>query len=318
MGQPSIEVRANYLGKLPGADPHYHLVIVVRDGNGNNTYYRGGPSNGVTSSGASSGSSRSSSGSTAGSSGGSLGTGGKLITEFGAYTPDSIDYDKNAVVIYNAKLDPKDVSKVKNSLVNQMKAIKNAKIDYFATGPNSNSTVGTAMRNIGVDLQIPKGMWVPGVEQQLVDRNGLRASTVVERNSIYAKQNTNNSMVVASNTAKGYQQLNGNNTSSRTLEISENSINNKGIDSKNDVSKVVALLKENAPDVKKQYGFDVNTDDGLGKAVMQYWKENNLDPKILKDQLPDIKDSEFIAASASLANTNSREATKIKEVAMQL
>jgi hypothetical protein len=47
MGKPSIEVRANYLGKLPGGDPYYHLLIVVRDGNGNNTYYRGGPDDNV-------------------------------------------------------------------------------------------------------------------------------------------------------------------------------------------------------------------------------------------------------------------------------
>jgi hypothetical protein len=42
MGQPYIQVRANRLGKIRGRDPHYHLLIVVDDGNGNRTYYRGG------------------------------------------------------------------------------------------------------------------------------------------------------------------------------------------------------------------------------------------------------------------------------------
>jgi hypothetical protein len=89
MAKPTIEVRANYLGKLPGFDPHYHLLIVVRDGHGNNTYYRGGPSENVTSGGVSSGSI---------GSGGSPGNGGKLITEFGPYVPDSIDFDRSAKV----------------------------------------------------------------------------------------------------------------------------------------------------------------------------------------------------------------------------
>jgi hypothetical protein len=53
-----------------------------------------------------------------------------------------------------------------------MQDIEAANIDYFPTGPNSNSVAGTAMRNLGVDLQVPKGMWIPGIEQQLVDRNG--------------------------------------------------------------------------------------------------------------------------------------------------
>jgi hypothetical protein len=181
MGQPSIEVRANYLGDLPGFDPHYHLVIVVDDGNGNKTYYRGGPEQGGSSVGSSAattgtnGSGRS----TGGSSGGS--GFGDIITEYGPYVPNSIDYDPNAKVIYRAALRPEDVANVKNSLANQMNAIQAAKIDYWPTGPNSNSVVGTAMRNVlNIDLQVPKGMWIPGIDQQLVDRRGQRASADID------------------------------------------------------------------------------------------------------------------------------------------
>jgi murein DD-endopeptidase MepM/ murein hydrolase activator NlpD len=90
-----------------------------------------------------------------------------------------------------------------------------------------------------------------------------------------------------------------------------------GTDSKAELSKVVALLKNNAAEVKKQSGFDVTTDDGLGRAVMQYWKENNLDPKTLKEQLPNMKESELAAASAALSSTNATETTNTKQVAMQ-
>jgi hypothetical protein len=103
-----------------------------------------------------------------------------------------------AKVIYKAILNPEDVSSVKNKLANQMVAINRAKINYFAAGPNSNSTVGTALRNIDINIQIPKGMWVPGFEQQLIDRDGLRASTVVEGVSTYA--NSRNTV-----TNEGYQ-----------------------------------------------------------------------------------------------------------------
>jgi Peptidase family M23 len=87
--------------------------------------------------------------------------------------------------------------------------------------------------------------------------------------------------------------------------------------SSTDVSKVVTLLKDNAAEVKKQYGLDITTDDGLGKAIMQYWKENNLDPKTLKEQLPNIKDSELAIASAALTSTNATESTNIKQAVMQ-
>jgi hypothetical protein len=168
MGQATIQVRANKL-RLPGSPRH--LVIVVDDGNGNKTYYRGGPESNR-------GAPESDSGDNASGSGG-IGF-GRVFARSGRYRRGGLDYDENAVVIYQANLNPEDVANVKNTLDNQMNAINEANINYFPTGPNSNSVAGTAMRNLGVDLQIPDGMWVPGVEQQLVDRDGRRASIETE------------------------------------------------------------------------------------------------------------------------------------------
>jgi Peptidase family M23 len=92
--------------------------------------------------------------------------------------------------------------------------------------------------------------------------------------------------------------------------------NQDGTKSNTELSKVVALLKDNATEVKSQYGLDVTTEEGLGKAVMQYWKENNLDPKTLKEQLPNMKDSELSKASATL-NTNGTEAKNTKQLSLQ-
>jgi hypothetical protein len=98
--------------------------------------------------------------------------------------------------------------------------------------------------------------------------------------------------------------------SSKSISSEKQTLTTPKIDSKADVSKVVALLQDNAAEVKNQYGLDVTTNEGLGKAVMQYWKENNLDPKILKEQLPNIKESEFATASATRMNDNTIETTK--------
>jgi hypothetical protein len=40
------------------------------------------------------------------------------------------------VVVYQANIDPGDVSGIKNSLNSQMNAITEADINYFPTGPN--------------------------------------------------------------------------------------------------------------------------------------------------------------------------------------
>jgi hypothetical protein len=99
-------------------------------------------------------------------------------------------------------------------------------------------------------------------------------------------------------------------TDEKTKGTSSQNLTFQETESKSDVSKVVALLRENAAEVKKQYGLDVNTDEGLGKAVMQYWKENNLDPQVLKEQLPNMKSSEINAALAGATKTKQAEAQR--------
>ncbi len=84
-----------------------------------------------------------------------------------------------------------------------------------------------------------------------------------------------------------------------------------------DVSKVVELLRKNCDEVKHQYGLDVTTFEGLGKAVMLFWKENNLDPKTLKDQLPQVSSSEFATALmqvTSTINNNTNTISKDKQL----
>jgi hypothetical protein len=182
MGQPYIQVRGNYLGELPGGKRYYHTLIVVDDGNGNKTYYRGGPENRVSSP---------ASDTTRGGSG-SDGRGfGRVVGESGSFEPGGRDYEADAIILYQANLNPEDVPRIKNRLNNQMNAITEARIDYFPTGPNSNSTTGTVLRNIGIDLQIPDAIWVPGFDQQLVDHNGRRVSIEAEGTRVAATSGMN-------------------------------------------------------------------------------------------------------------------------------
>jgi hypothetical protein len=133
----------------------------------------------------------------------------------------------------------------------------------------------------------------------------------------YSQENTSGSTTIASNTdTQKYQQISEEAiaSSSRVNSSDLQKSNTKETNANTDVSKVVTVLRENADKVKQQYGLDVNTSEGLGKAIMQYWKENNLDPKTLKEQLPDIKKSEF---NTALTNAGTKETTKAKEVDKQ-
>jgi hypothetical protein len=241
MGQPSIQVRANRLGQLPGSDPHYHLYIVVNDGKGNLTYYRGGPSGDGGSSGGSSGATRgtTSSGRSSGESGF-----GKIETEYGAHVPGSIDYQEDSRVIHQSNLNPGDVSRVKANLASQMDAIEGANINYFPTGPNSNSVVGTATRNMGLDVQIPSGMWVPGVETQLINRNGQRVSS---NNTGDENSNSSSSTKVASLTERLGRDAMGKGT--RTVAQAQKSNGaltyNNNMDLVDDNQNIVASKDEN-------------------------------------------------------------------------
>jgi hypothetical protein len=165
MGQPNIQVRANYIGQLPGGKPYYHTFIVVDDGK-SKTYYRGGPESGGGFSDATRG--------TTGSGRSSGGSGyGQVVAESGPFVPNSIDYNNGqSVLIYQANLNPADVARVKASLQSDVNAVNSANVQYWPTGPNSNSFVGGSMRRLGYNVTSPESMWIPGLDQNVASLQG--------------------------------------------------------------------------------------------------------------------------------------------------
>jgi murein DD-endopeptidase MepM/ murein hydrolase activator NlpD len=156
-----------------------------------------------------------------------------------------------------------------------------------------------------------KGLTLTEDKQQ--SKSG-KSDTEAAKTDLTSTQSVNSNQALDLNTLENETTTSTQNDTAVADSSYQSNSNNRVSDS-TDVSKVVALLKENAAEVKKQYGLDVTTDDGLGKAVMKYWKENNLDPKTLKEQLPNIKESEIATAFTTLVNTT--ETTKTKEVALQ-
>jgi hypothetical protein len=170
----TVEVRASELSPLG----YYHLFIVFTDAGGTQHYLRGGPSaggggssesSGELSGGSSRGSSRGSSGSgsnTAESSDSSRDTGGgpfgNIVTEYGEYTPDTIDWDPAARAI-TVSSGPETCA-LYAQLQAQVDAIESSNTRYNPLGPNSNSTVFTALRNVGITPQAPEGVWAPGAD----------------------------------------------------------------------------------------------------------------------------------------------------------
>jgi hypothetical protein len=144
----------------------------------------------------------------------------------------------------------------------------------------------------------------------------LTQPAITSNQNLTTSQTANSDKTLNSSTLESLKVTNTQNGNAVADSLSQNTGNNRVGDS-TDVSKVVTLLKNNAAEVKRQSGLDVNTDEGLGKAIMQYWKENNLDPKTLKEQLPNMKKSEIDTASKALTNTNVTETTNTKQLATQ-
>jgi hypothetical protein len=156
-------------------------------------------------------------------------------------------------------------------------------------------------------------------------QNGLERNNLVEGPKFGNSTQANisppqNNQIGKEQVNQSYQQLNEETTTvangSKLSPLENQNFTTQRTDPRAELSKVVALLKNNAAEVKKQSGFDVTTDDGLGRAVMQYWKENNLDLKTLNEQLPNITKLELATASAELPNTNVIETTKTGQLAM--
>ncbi len=259
---------------------------------------------------------------------------GPIISKSGPFLPNTPDYDYSTrLAVYRSPTNnPSEVARDWQLLRREYSKIEGAAVPYRLNGYNSNSAAVTAERNLGNSTSITetnqtynrKDINTPGAQYDQV----IEWSPNTQKSSIKNSQKSDSSLNPSSNIQTGkaqtnqrYQQLNekvATVTNSRELNSSEKqNLTTQGTDSKAELSKVVALLKNNAAEVKKQYGFDVTTDDGLGKAVMQYWKENNLDPKALREQLPDIKDSELATASAVLATNNATEKINTKDLAVQ-
>lgn len=172
-----IQVRATELNSTLG---YSHLYLVYTDAEGKEHYARGGPSAGGpgSSSGVSGqlsgGSSHNSSanGSNSSTSGGSAsgsnpstsgkrgGPYGHIVTESGLYEEGTIDWDPNAKSV--DVLTGADACKKWEEIEKQMIAINDSKTAYSPLGPNSNSTVYTALKNVGIKPAVPSGVWAPG------------------------------------------------------------------------------------------------------------------------------------------------------------
>ncbi len=96
----------------------------------------------------------------------------------------------------------------------------------------------------------------------------------------------------------------GHTTSSDTTRGNSTPTNANIQNANTDLKKVVALILKNAEKIKSDSGIDVTNPKGLGEAVMNYWRANNLDPEILKEQLSTVSGVDITEALSSTSLTN--------------
>jgi hypothetical protein len=194
-GEPYIEVRANKLGQLGNAE-WYHLYAVYHDGKGNECFLRGGPSDrpatGLTGSlseisgGASNSASvQSTQASTLGVSHGSGsnpvsasdktpdGPFGSIKTETrwldtspGAKLPVDYHPDNNVYKSVVVARGPGCEQQFR-TMCDEVAKIEATGTRYSPLGPNSNTTVTTALRNANIEPKLPEGVIAPGAEQHI-------------------------------------------------------------------------------------------------------------------------------------------------------
>lgn len=164
----SIEVRANLAVNVPGlpraGDP-YHLYIVYTDHQGKEYFLRGGPERNNP----------------------ALGNKpwGNIRTQFGTYRDGTIDWNPSPkrVQVYQGA----DAGAIFELLKRQFEVIGRGGVRYAPLGQNCNSCVGTALRNVGLPVRTPAGLWIPGIGTQLIDRHGRAlpsTQAVVEDSSV--------------------------------------------------------------------------------------------------------------------------------------
>ncbi|MEY2842355.1 MAG: hypothetical protein RI920_392, partial [Pseudomonadota bacterium] len=150
----TIEVRYK---PIPGAGELgvYHKYILYTDKNGAVFYARGGPESRISSDYFS-----------------VPFPFGNIVTEVGAYTRFTIDWDKARAGDSSATPHPReviasgdDLSKEWAKISERIQAINGQKIDYEVEDANSNSTVDEALREAGLPepkMDGPEGYWSPG------------------------------------------------------------------------------------------------------------------------------------------------------------
>jgi hypothetical protein len=82
------------------------------------------------------------------------------VTKYGPYEPGTIDWDPAAKAV-TIESGPAACPRY-GQLTAQMDAIATSKTRYNPIGPNSNSTVFTALSNIGLTPATPTDVWAPG------------------------------------------------------------------------------------------------------------------------------------------------------------
>lgn len=187
-----VEVAANRLGGI-GALDYHHLFILFTASDGTQTGLRGGPSGngdfgssqssgssgsspelsgGSSHSGSASSSDRASSGSSGSGSNSSSSTDGEdggpygyIKTQYGAYTPEFVDYEEKVPTV--TICEGPGACALLTHMKNEIDAIGASKVRYSPLGPNSNSTVYTVLRNVGLEPDVPKGVWAPGARTHI-------------------------------------------------------------------------------------------------------------------------------------------------------
>jgi RHS repeat-associated protein len=167
---------------------YYHAFVVTTDPNGTQNYYRGGPTPGQNPSGGSSGALSSASGGAVGASmrgsksgstsgnssspgsgpggpGQNNGPWGQIVTNYGPYTPRTVDWDPAAIsmtVLDNtAPCGPYDAS-----FEQTMIDIQNVSIPYNAFTTNSNAVARETLERAGLSPGRPS-VWAPGWNTRL-------------------------------------------------------------------------------------------------------------------------------------------------------
>jgi hypothetical protein len=184
MGKAKIEVKATYLGDLPGLPPHHHLFIVYTDSEGRQFRLEGGPTGGSSVSSALSGELSSRSSGSSRSTSRPFGNIGTVVNRYGPAYP-AFDAGAKSTVIYTSS-NPTQVYQAFQQLKAQVAYIGATGIRYDPLQQNSNAVVGSAIRNVFGNVNLSKilpdtngkDVWAPGAEIQLIDRQGrlLRSS----------------------------------------------------------------------------------------------------------------------------------------------